>query len=117
MPLFQAPNNTEISPAKLANPGSPQPATASGTYRRNKFVSLGGISSRNNEDTKSWGGSLVVSWRIMRWLLLDLSYTYHERTTVGSDRSTTGGSATGFNQFDTDNYAENRIQAAFRFNF
>ena len=92
-------------------------ATVSGSYRKNKFTGIGGTASTRNEDTKNWGGSALVSWRILRWLLLDLSYTYFEQTTAGSDSASTTGTTTGLNEFDNRNYAENRVQAAFRFNF
>ncbi len=88
-------------------------ATVSGSYRRNKFTGIGGTSSTGDDDTKNWGGSLLVSWRILRWLLLDLNYSYFEHKTVGSDSAST----TGLSDFDNRNYAENRVQAAFRFNF
>ena len=86
-------------------------ATASGFYRRNTFTGLGTSATAqldSDEDTKSWGGSAGVSWRVLRNLLLDLTYNYVEQ--VGSDNASTGLS-------DSRTYTENRVQAAIRIKF
>jgi hypothetical protein len=82
-------------------------ATGSGAYRKNKTTGIGNDPAQD-EKTKNWGGSLLVSWRMLRFLLLDLTYSYFHQ--VGSD---TGTGAGGLG----DTYTENRVQAAFRFTF
>ena len=80
--------------------------TASGFYRRNKGTGIGNLDEE--EDTENWGGTVVLSWHLLRNLLLNLSYTYLEQ--AGTDgRSTAAGGDNG--------YTENRVQAALRISF
>jgi hypothetical protein len=84
--------------------------TASGFYRRNKPTSFGSGTAltSSNEDTENWGGSMGLSWRVLRNLLLGLSYTYEQ---VASDNSRSGVAG------DSQSYTENRVQAAIRISF
>lgn len=89
--------------------------TASGFYRRNKFTGLGTSAStdiNSGEDTKSWGGSMGFSWRVLRNLLLNLSYTYSAQE--ANDDVTGGISGVAG---DSRSYTENRVQASIRFTF
>ena len=81
-------------------------ATATGNYRHNKGT---GIGNDPNEDTKNWSGSIALSWRLLRSLLLDITYIHTEQF------DTDNGNAGGANS--TGDYTENRVQAALRFTF
>ena len=87
--------------------------TLSGYWRRNKPTEIQGLNGGGNSDNTTWGGTLAFSWRILRGLLLDLSYTYTEQT-VNNDR----GAVSGTSVTGTENgYTENRVQASLRFTF
>jgi uncharacterized protein (PEP-CTERM system associated) len=89
----------------LAYPFTPFLSSAvGGFYRRNKFTDVTGDSGEN-ERTTNWGGSLSLSWRIIRNLLLELSYSYVRQK--GDEGQFDGG----------DSYTENRVRAALNVSF
>jgi hypothetical protein len=93
---------------------------ASGFYRRNKGTGIGnngtgtGSDGDQNEETKNWGGSMALSWRLLRNLLLDLSYSYVEHVAKDNGNAGSGNAA---RSGDNGGYTENRVQAALRFSF
>jgi hypothetical protein len=102
---------TEGITGSLSYPFTPTVSgTASGFYRRNKTTGIANQEGGNNE-SKNWGGTIGFSWRILRSLLLDLSYTYYEQ--VGADGNTESTVRLGTN----DSYTENRVKAALRVSF
>ena len=83
--------------------------TVSGFYRRNKPTSIEATTAAQGETT-NWGGTLAFSWRLLRGLLLDVSYTYLEQK--GSDRTSLAAERGLGNS-----YTENKVQASFRVSF
>jgi hypothetical protein len=92
-------------------------ATASGFFRRNKTTgvandSLGG--TQQDEETENWGGTLALSWRVRKWLFVELTYDYIRQR--GDDNRQTG--TIGAGQVDIGNsYTENRVKAAINLSF
>jgi hypothetical protein len=85
----------------LAYPFTPFLSSAvGGFYRRSKFTDVTGDDPSETERTTNWGGSLSLSWRIIRNLLLELSYSYVRQK--GDEGQFDGG----------DSYTENRVRAA-----
>jgi hypothetical protein len=86
--------------------------TASAFYRRNKSTGIGNdsdnTSSTGDSRSETWGGSIGFGWRILRGLLLDVTYTY-----VNQSSDSQGGGGTN----DTNSYTENRVRAGLTFNF
>ena len=84
-------------------------SSASGFYRRSELTRIADTTAPDrNEKTKRWGGSVTLSWRVLRNLLMNLTYTYEH--TVTNDRN-------GSTSADDRNYSENRVQASIRVNF
>ncbi len=100
-------------------------AMASGSYRHNKTTGIGNsatttttttLNTSGNEDTTNWGGTVSLTWRILRGLLLDVSYTYTRQ--LGSDTNQVGTGNTGNGSFGTgNNYTENRVRASLSLTF
>ncbi len=102
-------------------------AMASGSYRHNKTTGIGNgngattttattLNGSGNEDTTNWGGTVSLTWRILRGLLLDVSYTYTRQ--LGSDTNQVGTTNTGNGSFGTgNNYTENRVRASLSLTF
>jgi hypothetical protein len=80
---------------------------ASGMYRRNKPTGIGNQGGLIDEN-QNYSGSLALTWRIHRRVLLDLSYTYFQQ--IGSDGTTTNILGGTPNQ----SYTQNRVQASLR---
>jgi len=102
-------------------------AMASGSYRHNKTTGIGNgttttttFGTNRNEDTTTWVGTMSLTWRILRGLLLDVSYTYtrqeaNDTTQVGTSNGSFG---TGNGSFGIGNsYTENRVKASFSLSF
>jgi hypothetical protein len=65
--------------------------TASAYYRENKSTGAGGSQAtlnQANEDETNWGGSIVFTIRLLRWLTLGLEYAYTD-VNASRDRSYT----------------------------
>jgi len=100
-------------------------ATATGFYRHNKTTGLGDTTittsnSLGNQDTTSWGGTMSLSWRILRGLLLDVSYTYtrQEASDTNQVGTSNGSFGTGNGSFGIgNNYTENRVKASLSLTF
>jgi hypothetical protein len=94
-------------------------ASGTGFYRHNKTIGLGDTTittsnSLGNQETTSWGGTMSLTWRILRGLLLDVSYTYTRQTADDTNQvGTTGNGSFGIG----NNYTENRVKASLSLTF
>lgn len=109
---------TEGAKASLLYPFTPLlSGTIDGYYRHNKQTGITDTTrtSSADEETKIWGGSLTLSWQVMRSLLLSLSYTYTKQT---SDNATTQvGTVNPTTGLNAGNYTENRVKASLTLSF
>jgi hypothetical protein len=75
--------------------------TANAFYRRNKFTDIGATTtSRRDDRSENWGGTVGFEWRVVRNVLLELTYRYDNYSTNGDD-----------------NYYENRVRVAIGLSF
>jgi len=109
---------TEGARASLSYPFTPSiTGLIDGYWRHNKETGLGGFTTNTttgNRETTSWGGSVNLSWQILRTLLFTLTYTYTKQT---GDTNNPNGTVNSTNGINDSNYTENRVKAAFTLTF
>jgi hypothetical protein len=89
--------------------------TVTGSYRQNKTTGVGnvGTGAGGEQESESWGGTATLTFKLLRNVLLDVTYSYlNQGATEGG-----GSSGTTFQSSGQGGYVENRVKASLNVSF